>query len=385
MKCKMGFCKGIFILVLVMLYCRPNCVAFNSDNSDLTGHPEHNNDSIDDSYCSAGFDLENNVLDDQLILNYIDSLFSLDDVPPALVEQINLFISIKGKSDNEIFALIDSLFELDKVPYLMINQINYYVATRIDADEDFNLGNIAITAFYDNSLYPANCFYESWDTKNANPYTDELWRADSSMILVLQDSANYCNYVHPFNGPVTSNFGWRDGRNHNGIDIDLWTGAPVVAAFDGMVRVARNQGGYGNVVVVRHYNGLETLYAHLHKIKVKPGQVISAGQVIGLGGNTGKSTGSHLHFEIRFKGKPINPRHLVSFKEKQLHSDTFVFTKNKFSYSAFPEGTEFHTVQKGDYLFAISEKYGLTVKKLCELNGLSKKTSLRVGQNLRIN
>ena len=323
--------------------------------------------------------------DEAELSSMLDSLKKLDQVPEDFINQINLFLSVKGKSDEAIYSKIDSLLKLDEVPFQIINQINYYVATRTNTNESFDLNKIAVTNFYDQSLYPANCFYESWDTKKTQPYSDDLWAADSIQKLVVEDSANFCKYVHPYNGPLTSPFGPRDGRNHNGIDIDLKTGAPVVAAFDGMVRVARNQSTYGNVVVIRHYNGLETLYAHLYKIKVKPGQVINAGQVLGLGGNTGRSRGSHLHFEIRFKGKPIDPSYLISFEEKELFSDAFILKKTKSSYIAFPEGAAFHKVKKGDLPYQIAERYGISLKKLQELNTLNKKSRLMVGQELRIN
>jgi murein DD-endopeptidase MepM/ murein hydrolase activator NlpD len=381
MEGKKNFCR-LFFYILIGFFSTQNAFA----RVEFKKNKTEKKDTLSSTFASSEIAIARvDELNDDLIHNYIDSLFELDAISPELISQINTFLSIKGKSDEEIYSLIDSLFELKNIPFALINQINYYVATRQENFEDVNYNNVALTAFYDNSLYPANCFYESWDTKNTHPYSSELWETDSTLTLVLSDKENYCNYIHPFNGPITSNFGWRDGKNHNGVDIDLWTGAPVKAAFDGMVRVARNQGGYGNVVVVRHYNGLETLYAHLHKIKVKPGQVINAGQVIGLGGNTGKSTGSHLHFEIRFKGKPINPKHLISFQEKELHSDAFVFTKNKYSYAAYPEGTKFHTIKKGDYLYAIAERYGITVKKICDLNEINKKTALKLGQQLRIN
>jgi murein DD-endopeptidase MepM/ murein hydrolase activator NlpD len=323
-------------------------------------------------------------LSDELIKEYVDSLFNMPVRPEELISQINLYLSIKEKSDNDIILMIDSLFELDEVPFALINQINYYIATR-DYNPDEMDVRIAITAFYDTSVYPANCFYDSWDTQVTHPYADDLWKEDdTTLVLVIQDSVNYCNYVSPYKGIVTSHYGWRDGRLHKGIDIGLRQGDPVVSAFDGMVRVARYHGGYGNVVVVRHYNGLETLYAHLYKIKVKPGQVVNAGQLIGLGGNTGRSTGSHLHFEVRFKGKPVDPKHLMCFNEHKLHSEAFVFAKSKLSYTAYPEGTEFHTVAKGEYISLIADRYGISIKELCELNGISRKTVLKVGQKLRV-
>ena len=317
------------------------------------------------------------------IMNYIDSVNTIKTTPKEVLNQINTFLSVKEKTDDEIYLMIDSIFELEKVPYALINQINYYVATRSNiSDEDIN--SVAITSFYDNSEYPAHCFYNSWDITNTHPYSEALCSSDTTLTLVLQDTVNFCNYIHPHDGVVTSKFGWRDSRNHSGIDIDLRTGDPVVSAFDGMVRIARKHGGYGNVVVVRHYNGLETLYAHLSKMKVKPGQLVNAGQLVGLGGNTGKSTGSHLHFEVRFKGKPLNPSHIISFKNQTLFSDAVVLNKSKWSYNAYPEGTEIHTVQKREYLQLVAQRYGITIKELCELNGISRKSYLRVGQKLRI-
>jgi murein DD-endopeptidase MepM/ murein hydrolase activator NlpD len=172
---------------------------------------------------------------------------------------------------------------------------------------------------------------------------------------------------------------------HYGIDIGLNTGDPVKSAFEGMVRFAKKHGGYGNVVIIRHYNGLETVYAHLHKIKVKPGQIVEAGQVIGTGGNTGRSFGSHLHFEVRFKGKPINPNQIISFKNQCLHSDVIVLEKTKKNtFQAFPENAIIHEVEPGENLSIIAQKYGTSTKKLRELNQLSSKAYLRKGQKLRV-
>lgn len=137
-------------------------------------------------------------------------------------------------------------------------------------------------------------------------------------------------YCHPKTGTVTSKFGWRHGKMHNGVDIDLCRGDSVVVAFNGIIRLAERKGNYGNVVIVSHYNGLETVYAHLSKITVKPGQIISSGMLIGLGGSTGKSSGSHLHFEVRFKGQPINPASFISFHEHKLYN-TSIFIKKSYN------------------------------------------------------
>ena len=151
-----------------------------------------------------------------------------------------------------------------------------------------------------------------------------------------------------------------------------------------MVRIARNHNGYGRVVIIRHYNGLETLYAHLHRFKVKSGDIVQAGQVIGLGGSSGRSTGSHLHFEVRYRGKPLNPKSIIDFNNNRLISDSIRLIRTKWSYVAVPKGIDFHTVIRGESLFKIARKYGTTIQRLCTLNGIRRNKPLRVGQKIMI-
>lgn len=304
------------------------------------------------------------------------------DTVQALVIDNNsqLLNSINTLTGEEIFGLIDSLLDADAIPLHLIKEINDYAESRL-LEHDYY---VSLTNYYDDSPIPANSVYQSWNTEQIYPYNEQLCLLDSTMILVLEDRENLCNFNMPVEGIVTSNFGWREGRNHNGMDIDLQVWDPVVASFDGMVRIAKYHGGYGRVVVIRHYNGLETLYAHLHRLKVKPGDVVEAGQVIGLGGSSGHSTGSHLHYEMRYKGKPLNPRHLISFKNHALHNDSIVIKKNKWSYSAYPVGTKFHVVQRGDFLYAIAKRYGTTVSHLCQLNDIRRNGILREGHKLKI-
>lgn len=334
-------------------------------------------------------------MSEDAVIRFRDSLLMMPRPPLHLVKEIHLYLSIKKMSDDEIVHLIDSLFEQEIIPYPLVNQINLYVANRGAKMEE----NI----FYseeDTSMYPADGFYQSWNTSVPHPYTNGLVGGDSVLNLALKGSEKLGDYMHPIKprlrsfeekkdslwlGILTSDFGWREGCNHNGVDIDLEVWDTVTSAFPGMVRVAGSFGGYGRVIVIRHYNGLETLYAHLHRIKVKPGQTVKAGDFIGLGGSSGKSTGSHLHFECRFKGLPLNPQNFISFSEKKLLCDTITLTKTQWGYAAFPKGTEFHIVQRGDFLSKIATKYGTTTSRLCELNGIkSKKKRLVVGEKLRV-
>lgn len=305
------------------------------------------------------------------------------DTVSALVITPNnpLYDNLSSLSGDEIISMIDSLLDQKLVSKSLLKEINEYVESR-HLEHDFY---VSLTNFYEDTPIPSNSVYENWDTENIYPYEDSITENDTNVLLTLIDESNLCNFNMPLsNTIITSHFGYREGKNHNGIDLDLQVWDPVVSSFDGMVRIALKHPGYGRVVVVRHYNGLETLYAHLHRIKVKPGDLVEAGQVIGLGGSSGRSTGSHLHYELRFKGKPINPKHVISFKENKLISDAIELKKKKHNYLAIPVGVEYHTIERGDYMHKIATRYGISVKELCDLNDMSKKSTLRVGKQIRI-
>jgi len=292
-----------------------------------------------------------------------------------------IYCNISKLSGNEIVQLIDSILDLDVIPKEIITELSAYAESRLLKNEITN----ALTYFYDDSPFPAHSVYQKWDENNIFPYDDQLTKEDTTLLLTLTDSTNHCNYSPPIVNPViTSNFGWRNGRTHTGIDLDLEVWDPVYAVFDGMLRVAIKHPGYGRVVIIRHHNGLETLYAHLHRFKVKAGDIVEAGQLIGLGGSSGHSSGSHLHFEVRFKGKSINPRSIISFKENNLISSQMELIKQKYDYVALPTGVEYHTIERGDFMFKIAKLYGLSVNQLCELNGVNRNKSLIVGRKLRI-
>lgn len=237
-----------------------------------------------------------------------------------------------------------------------------------------------------------NCdLYASvWDTTRINPYgvNMKLRKDTNNLRLVFNPE---CDYSHPVGGIVTSDFGFRRTRYHYGIDIDLETGDQVVSAFEGTVRVARYSPSYGYYVIIRHLNGLETLYAHLSKLMVKPGDYLQAGDALGLGGNTGRSRGSHLHFEVRFLGQQINPRDIISFENQTCMADSICISPASFSYlhsiekhKAQRAAAKYYKIRKGDTLGKIARKHRTTVKKLCKLNKMSTRTILKPGRRIRV-
>jgi len=215
----------------------------------------------------------------------------------------------------------------------------------------------------------------------------DVTKMEDSVMIVLNDKKNIL-FSSPKEGPINSNFGWRGRRFHYGIDIDLNIGDTVRSTFDGIVRVSKWVSGYGNVIVVRHFNGLETLYGHLTCSKVQPNQEVKAGELIGLGGSTGRSTGPHLHFEVRYKGSPLNPNHIFNFTSSKLVKDTLYISKKSFQYVSDIKkvaGTaKYYKVKNGDSLSKIALKYGTSVSNLCRLNGIKQTTILAIGRTIRV-
>ncbi len=261
------------------------------------------------------------------------------------------------------------------------------------------------TAVTSSNRYPATEYYGNhWNTQHVRLNADPKPTGTTQLTLLVKNGT----FVMPVCGKVLSEFGPRNGRMHTGIDLKLEMNEPVHCVFDGMVRMAKTYGDYGKMVVVRHDNGLETLYGHLNSIAVKEGQYIRAGTYIGGGGRTGRATGVHLHFETRFQGEPFNPRLAVDFDHCQLttenlalNSDSYkLYYKNlqlaesKPTPKTSPELTEQattpvitlqhteHVVEKGDTLYNISRRYGTTVDSLRRLNQLTESSVLKIGQKL---
>jgi len=279
-----------------------------------------------------------------------------------------------GVTKLQLVHLVDSLLDLQTIEEREIELISYYNSILVS-----NEANLAVVKY---GQLPATNFYDDFDESTVFNITPDTEFPESQIINIESDSLGI--YHHPRIGPVNSKFGWRDGRMHKGIDINLHKGDPIVAAFDGMVRIAHLKGAYGNVVIIRHYNGLETVYAHLSKIKVKPGQVVLAGQLIGLGGNTGRSSGPHLHFEVRFKGQALNPSSIISFTDNKTLNDSIIIKKSRYGICAYPSNATLHTIERGDTWYEVAKRYGLSMKELCVLNGTDKRYYLKIGQKLRV-
>ena len=256
--------------------------------------------------------------------------------------------------------------------------------TDVSLDEDETVGldslmNLSSLGLIDSTSVPAAKLYHyMWNNLLVNPYQ---WRGVDMPDTALVDFSHYC---HPNKNVVTSDFGFRRGwQFHYGIDTRLKVGDSICSSFDGMVRIVQRGRSYGNYVVIRHFNGLETVYGHLSKTLVKVNQVVRAGEIIALGGNTGRSTGPHLHFEIRYLGQPISPRELIDFETYTAKYRKLDVCAHFFEYVKVLEEVRFYTVRSGDTLSGISRKLGVSIDRICQLNNIKRTTILRIGQRLR--
>jgi murein DD-endopeptidase MepM/ murein hydrolase activator NlpD len=232
--------------------------------------------------------------------------------------------------------------------------------------------------------HPAEDIYNNiWTSEKLNPYKIPI---DSLPDSVKIDCSNF---FIPTRGYITSEFGPRRYRYHYGIDLKVEIGDSIAAAFSGKIRIIDYEArGYGHYVVIRHDNGLETVYAHLSQVLVSLEQVVNGGDIIGLGGNTGRSTGPHLHFEIRYLGNAINPASIINFTTGLVFQPTYLITKKKSFYYQRDvkamQAAKYYNVRKGDTLGHIAIRNGTSVKNLCKLNKINSRTLLRPGQRIRV-
>ena len=226
--------------------------------------------------------------------------------------------------------------------------------------------------------------YTLWHTRHVNPYKVNALKFCDTIPLVLSDEEHtHCSPLDKCE--ITSRFGMRGYRHHYGTDIRLNTGDTIRAAFDGIVRIkGYDKYGYGQYIMLRHHNHLESLYGHMSKRLVESGQIVKAGDPIGLGGSTGRSSGPHLHFEVRYQGHAINPETLYDFENNSLKDTVFTITPKHFEYIKNIQKRVYYKVRSGDNLGKIARRYHTSVSKICRLNGIRSTTILKVGRKLRV-
>lgn len=292
-----------------------------------------------------------------------------------------------GNAGAQGFVIDTSRFLNDTDTTLIIPESAIYEDEILPEDEE--------RSTFDESIFvPVDVLYKDrWDTlyiRSGKVNLDEIH--DSAFIWL--NNPNETAFHFPYKGRLLSKYGWRSGRFHAGMDVKLETGDTVVSAFDGKVRIARVMSGYGKMLLVRHTNGLETVYAHLSKILVNINDSVKAGQPIGLGGRTGRATTSHLHFETRYLGEHFNPDRIIDFENFTLIKDTLLINKEfwhplkaKTIASAYDDNTigkKYHIIRQGDTLSAIARKYKTSVKRICQLNGIKQTKILQLGKRLRV-
>ena len=247
----------------------------------------------------------------------------------------------------------------------------------IQISEQIQIDSIWVTAYE---------YFSNWDSRKVDIYNFQIKDLQDSVNLRLYDEGSGELWKMPLDViKITSIFGPRWGRGHYGTDLDLETGDPVYSGFDGIVRVkSYDRYGWGYYVLVRHKNGLESLYGHLSKQLVEVGQELKAGDVLGKGGSTGRSTGSHLHYELRYRGLPFDPQKVYDFTNVDIRSKNLLISKSLFDQVAQARAAAYHRVKRGENLGSIARRYGVSVSQITRLNGISTRTILRIGQSLRI-
>ncbi|MBP3512395.1 MAG: peptidoglycan DD-metalloendopeptidase family protein [Prevotella sp.] len=273
--------------------------------------------------------------------------------------------------------------------------------------------SVALSRLIQNEMMesPSADLYADWDNRYAHRATE----LPDSFRINLRD---FC--MPTTNRVITSNFGHRWGRQHKGLDVKVYIGDTIRAAFSGKVRIVRYEAaGYGKYVVIRHYNGLETIYGHMSKQLVAENEEVKAGDPIGLGGNTGRSTGSHLHFETRLCGVALNPAIMFDFRNQDVVDDYYMFRRSTYDSesalatrlrgvggkangaaadgeedielataapaASYAKDVRFHKVKSGETLASIARKRGTTVDAICKLNRIGRNIRLMPGQILKYN
>ena len=304
----------------------------------------------------------------------------------SLILTVSLLISVAS------FAQIHQIHQITLPPDSLIEPEVFEMDSLLETIDEIPSDSI--------NLLNETLYKGSWNSTQIKYSLNSLPNKNDTLTIMFIGSHDHA-YVHPVNGKIISKYGWRHGRMHTGTDVKLHLNDSVRCAFDGRVRMAKRSRGYGNLVLVRHNNGLETIYAHLNSIKVKVNDSIKAGDLIGLGGRTGRATTEHLHFETRLLGEPFDSNKYIDFETFSLRSDRIYYNNKRFEIDrsefkkkpapseapvlASKSGAKKHVIRKGDSLSTIARKYHTSVKKICAVNKISPKKTLKIGTALRIN
>lgn len=275
----------------------------------------------------------------------------------------------------------------------IVDQLNFDVIKKVDT---------TATIIKTDSIIPVDIKAENWDHTVYNPFKNEM------VIFPLKLEFKDSTYASPIgkNKVITSRYGWRRGRAHKGIDIDLITGDSLFAMFDGIVRMSRYSRGHGKTVVVRHHNGLETVYAHLSKYGVKENDTVTKGQYLGKGGVSGNARGSHLHLVVNYKGVSINPEYLFEFNDtnsiraneiwvtqqwtrpyvhnSKRQSKIIPLLSEEDAITSLKKQKKIYVVKRGDTLSRISVRNNVSIAAICKTNAISKNSVIKPGQKLVI-
>ena len=340
------------------------------------------------SYARVYEHLCNRIIEEQQTQPIVDPTeirYELEEFEPTIVESYH---------DSDFFDMSYPYYFNDMASMFFLDE-----STGLEDEGDWENGDSGeyLDDYYESHLTyeMLESIFENWDSVSVHiPKTDFSLMTDTIYLPLLEEGKEY---TFPHFNSIISRFGWRRYRYHYGVDTKNQTGDSIFCVFDGIARIAKRNRTYGNVVIIRHYNGLETFYAHCSKLLVEPNQEVKAGQLIALVGNTGRSTGPHLHFETRYKGAAFNPEYMIDFEKGKLISDTLVITKETFNYrnsgsssvsssnttTTSTSGSVYYRVRSGDTLSGIASKQRTTVSSIKKLNGL-RSDFIREGQRLRI-